>query len=202
MSAQRNGSLRSRHVGALVKGLSQDVSRLVKLEVELAKAEAGDLVADLRTRTQRTVADTQSELQAGGRRIASRLSENGKQASVAGGLFAAATLFALGAFGTLTAFLILVLAEAMPGWGAALVVLAIYGALAVVLAVVGRKRWQRAMPLIPTTEIGRTAEDVREALTHGKERLAEAMPPVPEQTIETVKEDIEWAKQPTRSGAR
>ncbi len=35
----------------------------------------------------------------------------------------------------------------------------------------------------------------------GKEKVQEATPPAP-QTVETVKEDIEWAKNPTRSGAR
>jgi Putative Actinobacterial Holin-X, holin superfamily III len=202
VSPQRNGSLRSRHLGDLVKNLSQDISRLVKLEVELAKAETREVVADLRGGAQRTVADAQSELQTGGRRVTSRLSENGKQAGVAAGLFAGAALFALGVLGALTAFLILVLAEAMPSWAAALIVVALYAAAAAVLAVLGRSRWRRAMPLVPTTEIRQTAEDVREAVMRGKDRLAEAMPPVPEQTIETVKEDIEWAKNPTRSATR
>ncbi|MFN2490930.1 MAG: phage holin family protein [Actinomycetota bacterium] len=35
----------------------------------------------------------------------------------------------------------------------------------------------------------------------GKEKVQEATPPTP-QTAETVKEDIEWAKNPTRSGRR
>jgi hypothetical protein len=33
----------------------------------------------------------------------------------------------------------------------------------------------------------------------GKQRVAEAGPAMPEQTIETLKEDVEWAKHPTRS---
>lgn len=35
----------------------------------------------------------------------------------------------------------------------------------------------------------------------GKEKVKEAAPPAP-QTVETVKEDIEWAKNPTRSAKR
>ncbi len=35
----------------------------------------------------------------------------------------------------------------------------------------------------------------------GKDKVQEATPPAP-QTVETVKEDIEWAKNPTRSDAR
>jgi Putative Actinobacterial Holin-X, holin superfamily III len=202
VSPQHNGSLRSRHVGELVKDLSHDFSRLIKLEVELAKAEVRELAVDLRAQTQRTVSDAESELAAGGERVANRLSENGKQAGVAGGLVAGAAIFALGAFGALTAFLILVLAEAIPAWAGALIVLALYGAAAALLALLGRNRWRRAMPLVPTTEIRRTMESVRQTISEGKDRLAEAMPPVPEQTIETVKEDIEWVKHPTRSGAR
>jgi Putative Actinobacterial Holin-X, holin superfamily III len=202
VSSQRNGSLRSRHVGELVKDLSHDFSRLIKLEVELAKAEVRDLAVDLRAQVQRTVSDAETEFAAGGERVATRLSENGKQAGVAGGLVAGAAIFALGAFGVLTAFLILVLAEAIPAWAGALIVLGLYGAAAALLALLGRNRWRRAMPLVPTTEIRQTVENVRQTISEGKERLAESMPPVPEQTIETVKEDIEWVKHPTTSGAR
>jgi Putative Actinobacterial Holin-X, holin superfamily III len=202
VSPQRNGSLRSRHVGELVKDLSHDLSRLMKLEVELAKAEAHDLALDLAARVQRTVTDVETDLSAGGHRVAKELSQNGKEAGVAGGLVAGAVIFALGAFGVLTAFLILVLAEAMPAWAAALIVLALYGAVAALLAFLGRNRWRRALPLVPMTEIRQTVEDVRQTISEGKGRLAEAMPPVPEQTIETVKEDIEWVKHPTRSGTR
>jgi hypothetical protein len=201
VSSNPNGSLRSRHVGDLVGVLSHDLSRLIKLEVELAKTEGRELADDLRTQVQRTVAEAQSEVKTGGHRVATRLSENGKQAGAAGGLFIGAAVFALGAFGGLTAFLILVLAEAMPAWAAALVVLALYGTVAAALVLFGRKRWQRAQPLVPTTEIQQTVENVRQAILHGKDRLGET-PPVPKQTIETVKEDIEWAKHPTRSAAR
>ena len=202
MITQPNGSLRRRHIGDLLKILSQDFSRLIKLEVELAKAEARDLAVDLRSQTQQTLSEAESELLEGGHRIGKKLSENGKQAGVAGGMFAGAAVFLLGSFGVLTAFLILVLAEAMPAWAATLIVLTLYAAVAALLASLGRNRWRQAMPVIPTTEIRQTAGNVRQAIFSGKERLAEAMPPLPEQTIETVKEDIEWVKHPTRSVTR
>ena len=68
------------------------------------------------------------------------------------------------AAGALTAFLILVLDEAMTPWLAALLVGLAYAVVAGALFFMGR------------------------------ERVREAGPFVPEQTIETVKEDIEWAK--------
>ncbi len=194
MTTQRNGSLRSRRVGELVKGLSHDASRLVTLEVELAKAEARELAADLQVRAQATASEVQVELKSGSRRVSGELSKSGRQAGVAGGFFAAAALFAVGAFAVLTAFLILALAQAIPAWAAALVVLALYAVVAVLLSVIGRGRWERAMPLVPTAEIRQTADNVRRAVMHGKDRLTEVMPPIPEQTIETVKEDVEWAK--------
>jgi len=186
----------------LVKDLSHDFSRLMKLEVELAKAEVHDLALDVAARVQRTVKESESELSAGGHRVATRFSRNGKQAGIAGGLFAGAVIFALGVFGVLTAFLILVLGEAMPAWAAALIVLALYGGVTALLAFLGWNRWRRSQPLLPTAEIRQTVEDVRQTISEGKRRLADTMPPVPEQTIETVKEDIEWAKHPTRSGTR
>jgi Putative Actinobacterial Holin-X, holin superfamily III len=57
-------------------------------------------------------------------------------------------------------------------WVAALVMTVVYGALAGVLALTGKKR------------------------------VSEATPPVPEQTVETVKEDVQWAKTQLPSGSK
>lgn len=100
------------------------------------------------------------------------VSEKGKKAGVGAGMFGGAGIAGLLMLGTLTAFLILVLHLAMPAWAAALIVTALWGAVAGVLALRGRTKLQ---------EMGK---------------------PVPEQTIETVKEDLQWAKHPTKSAAR
>jgi uncharacterized membrane protein YqjE len=100
------------------------------------------------------------------------LTEKGKQAGIGIGMFGGAGIFGLGAFGALTAFLILVLAEAMDAWLAALIVTAVYGAIAGVLAL------------------------------QGKHKVDEAGPPQPEQTVETLKEDVEWAKRQPESVRR
>jgi len=93
------------------------------------------------------------------------IAEKAKPAVVSVGMFGGTALFALGAFGALTAFFILALAEAgLDGWLAALIVTIVYGAIAGVLAL------------------------------RGREKVSEATPPVPEQTMETIKEDIQWAK--------
>ena len=101
------------------------------------------------------------------------MAEKGKRAGLGAGFIGGGALFGLGAFGALTAFLIALLATALEHtWLAALIVAAVYGAIAGVLALQGRNKIQ------------------------------EASPPAPEQTIETLKEDVEWAKTQTRSGGR
>lgn len=100
------------------------------------------------------------------------LAEKGRAAGASAGMFGAGAMLALGAFFALTAAVIAALALAMPVWAAALVVAAIYGIAAYVLA-------QR-----------------------GREQLKEAAPPIPEQTAQTVKEDIAWVKMRAKSGVK
>jgi hypothetical protein len=95
--------------------------------------------------------------------------EKGRKAGPGFGMWGAAGVVGLLALGALTAFFILALDGFMPNWLAALVVAAAYGVIAGVLYLTG------------------------------KQRVAEAGPAMPEQTIETLKEDVEWAKHPTRS---
>jgi hypothetical protein len=99
------------------------------------------------------------------------MAEKAKEAGKGAGMFGGAGVFGLGAFGALTACLIALLATAMDTWIAALIVAAAYGAIAGVLALVGRNKFQ------------------------------EATPPKPEQTVETLKEDARWAKTQMRSDA-
>jgi uncharacterized membrane protein YqjE len=98
------------------------------------------------------------------------LGEKGKRAGVGAGMFGGAGLFGIGAFAALTACIIAALDLAMPLWLAALIVTAVYAAIAGVLAL------------------------------QGKEKIKQAGPPVPEQTAESVKEDVQWAKTRAKSG--
>jgi len=100
------------------------------------------------------------------------MTEKGKSAGLGVGLFGAAGVVGLLALGALTALLIAALATGMDVWLAALIVTVVYGAIAGVLALIG------------------------------KSRVTEAVPPVPEQTVETVKEDVQWAKSQLPSGSR
>jgi uncharacterized membrane protein YqjE len=99
------------------------------------------------------------------------LSEKGKQAGLGAGMFGGAGLFGVGAFAALTACLIALLATALNHvWLAAVIVAAVYAAVAAVLAQTGKKK------------------------------VKEAGPPVPEQAKQSMKEDVEWAKTRAKSG--
>ena len=87
-------------------------------------------------------------------------------------MFGGAGLFGLFAFGALTAAAIGAVDLLVPFWAAALIVAALYGAIAGVLALTG------------------------------KDKVRSATPPVPEQTVENVKEDVAWTKQRARAGRR
>ncbi len=100
------------------------------------------------------------------------MTQKGKAAGIGAGFLSGGAVLGLGAFGAFTAFLIALLDTGMVTWLAALIVAAVYGAIAGFLAL------------------------------QGKNKLQEATPPAPEQTVETLKEDVEWAKTQTRSGAR
>jgi len=76
-------------------------------------------------------------------------------------LLAVTAVLAVGAFGTLTATLILALAVVVPAWAAALIVTAVYAIVAAVTAKIGI------------------------------DALKKAEAPGPEQTIETIRDDVE-----------
>lgn len=101
------------------------------------------------------------------------LAEKGKRVGIGAGMFGGAGVLGLYALGALTATLILLLATLLDeAWLAALIVTVVYGAIAGVLALLGRNKVQ------------------------------EATPAAPERTVETVKEDVEWVKQSAKTGRR
>ena len=124
----------------------------------------GDLVKDLSSQTS-TLVRQEIEL------ARAELQQKGKLAGKGAGMLGAAAIAALLALGALTAGLIALLDTAMATWVAALIVMALWAVVALVLAKAGQKSLQKATPPAP-------------------------------QTVETVKEDIQWAKNPTGSAPR
>ena len=92
------------------------------------------------------------------------LKEKGRSAGPGAGMMGAGGLLGLGAFGALTAMLIVLLDLWVDAWLACLIVTAVYAVVGAILVMAGKRRVQAVGP------------------------------PVPEQTIETLKEDVRWAK--------
>jgi uncharacterized membrane protein YqjE len=126
-------------------------------------ASLGELVKQLSEQTSR-LARQEVEL------AKVELQEKGKRAGLGAGMFGGAGLFGLYAFGALVAAAILALATAVDAWLAALIVAVVLGAIAGILALVGKRNVQQATP------------------------------PVPEQATESVKEDVQWAKTRAQAG--
>ena len=70
----------------------------------------------------------------------------GKRAGIGAGMFGGAGALGLYALGALTAAIIAGIAEALPVWAAALIVAALYGAVAGILALRGKSKVQQATP--------------------------------------------------------
>jgi uncharacterized membrane protein YqjE len=92
------------------------------------------------------------------------VTEKGKEAGIGFGMFGGAGVAGLLALGALTAFAIALLATAMKVWLAALIVTAVWAAVAGVLALVGRTKVQEATPPAPQT-VETIKEDVEWAKT-------------------------------------
>jgi uncharacterized membrane protein YqjE len=124
---------------------------------ELRDRGTGELVKDLSAQVSRLVRQ-EVEL------AKTEMAEKGKKAGIGVGMFGGAGVAGVLMLGSLTACLILALALALSAWAAALIVTALWGVIAGVLALQGRAKLR---------QIGK---------------------PVPEETVETVKEDVQWLK--------
>jgi uncharacterized membrane protein YqjE len=125
----------------------------------------GDLLKQL---SEQTSALVRQELEL----AKAEMAEKGKQAGLGAGMFGGAGLFGLLSLIALTACFIVALDHAVSDWLAALIVAAVYAAVAGVFALIGRNK------------------------------VREAAPAVPEQTVDTLREDVEWAKTQKQSAAR
>jgi hypothetical protein len=97
------------------------------------------------------------------------LTEKGRRLGIGAGAFGAAGILGLFAFGALTAALILVLAEGMDAWIAALIVTVLYAAIAGILALAGKKQVEEGTPPAPERAIETTKQDVETVKARAKE---------------------------------
>jgi hypothetical protein len=129
------------------------------------EASTSELVKQLSDQTSRLVHQELELLKA-------ELAIKGKRAGAGAGLFGGAGVFGLFALGALTAAAIAALATAMATWLAALIVAALWSAIAGIAALTGKKK------------------------------VEQALPPVPQDSVESVKEDVQWTKTRAQQGRR
>jgi MFS family permease len=96
------------------------------------------------------------------------LALKGKRLGMGAGMFGGAGLIGAFAFGALTACLILALATGVEGWLAALIVAAVYGAIAGGLALTGKKKVEQGTPPVPEQAIESTQADIESTRDHVK----------------------------------
>lgn len=96
----------------------------------------------------------------------------GKRLGIGAGAFGGAGLVALFGLGALTATVILLLATAMTAWLAALIVAAVYLAVAGVLALVGKSKVESATPPLPERAVASVKQDVEQTKLRAKEGRA------------------------------
>jgi len=197
--AAQNGdrALKQRPIRELVKHLAEETATLLRQEVALAKAEMFEKVEAVRREATVRANAARDDLNA----AKDELATNGKNAAIGAGFFAAAAAFALIALGLLAFLLVRALDAVMPSALALALVVLLYAAVAAILVAAGRTRLRAAGSIAPVRSLGRLLHDVTNRTSNGS-GLEAAWPPVPEQTIETLKEDVEWARHPTRSEAR
>ena len=123
----------------------------------LRERPTGDLVKQLAQETS-TLVRQEIEL------AKAEVTQKGKKAGVGAGMFGAAGIVALLALGALTACFILALATAVEPWLAALIVAAVYGAVAGILALTGKGKVKEATPPVSQT-VETVKEDVEWAKT-------------------------------------
>lgn len=127
------------------------------LREDLRDQSFGDLFKQLSEQTS-TLVRQEVEL------ARTELREKGRTAGVGAGLIGAGGILALGAFGALTAMLIVLLALWVDTWLACLIVMAVYGVGAAILVMAGKRKLQAASPPVPET-IETLKEDVQWART-------------------------------------
>ncbi|MEV5802833.1 phage holin family protein [Streptomyces collinus] len=104
-----------------------------------------------------------SELVRGELRLAqAEMKEKGKRYGKGGGLFGGAGLVGFLMLQALVATVIAALAEALPVWAAGLIVTAVLGLVAAVMALTGKKEVSQAAPPAPEETIENVKADVAE----------------------------------------
>jgi hypothetical protein len=190
--------LRDRKLAELVKQLAEETGTLFRQEIHLARAEMLEKIELVRSEATQRAERAKQDFARDTTIVKDELAEKGKRVGIGAGLLAGAGAVALIALGVLAALLARLLDSVVPSAVALAIVLALYLATAAALVLLGRDWIRKATPLLPKRGLEQFRRHAEAAVR--LEPFDEAWPPVPEQTIETLKEDVEWAKHPRKSG--
>jgi hypothetical protein len=116
-------------------------------------ASTGELISRLTEQISTLVRDEAKLAQA-------EVTQKAKRLGLGAGLFGGAGLFAFFGMAVLISAAVLGLAEAVPGWLAAVIVAVVLFAVAGVLALIGKKDVQQGTPPVPTEAIASTKADI------------------------------------------
>ncbi|MDQ4145067.1 MAG: phage holin family protein [Actinomycetota bacterium] len=161
----------------LFRDMAADATTLIRQEAELFKAELSEKTDLLKVEFERSMQEAGREIEVAKTEVA----EAAKQAGVGAGLFGGSGFIGIAAFGTFTVALVAGLATFMPLWLSTLLVTLLYGGIASVLFLAGRKKVQQV-----DVPLGDTANRLKGVATAARQRVQQ-ISPVPEQTIATVK---------------
>lgn len=175
----------------IVTDLTQQTAMLVGQELELLKAELDQRTDLLKHELELTTNQSRMEIDA----AKAEVTEAAKQAGIGAGLFGAAGLVGLAAFGTATAAFVALLASFIPVWLSALVVTVAYGVLAGGLAWVGRSKIEQLDIPIPGT-----VDRIKALLMRSKNRVQHEVSPMPVRTVESLKAAKQDLSQAWRGG--
>lgn len=121
--------------------------------VDRTDASAAELVKQLAEQTSRLVREELRSAQL-------EMRHKGRHAGLGIGMFGGGGLVALYGLAALFTGVVLLLAEVMPAWGAALVVAAVLLAVAGVLGVLGKKQVEQVAPPVPENTVDSVKEDI------------------------------------------
>jgi len=181
--AQQTDNRRDASLPDLFKELSTEISTLVRQEIELAKATIRQDLDAARASLTDDIDVAKEEL-----------SEKGKKAGLAAGMFGGAGVAAVLALGALSVFLFLILDAVMRDWLAAIIVGALWVIVALVLVSRGRAELKEMGSPLPQRAIERVRGDVQQTAEELKADAADS--------AESIKEDVQWAKTPSGSDRR
>jgi len=130
---------------------------------DLSDRSAGELV---KRATEQISALVRDEM----RLARAELAEKGRHVGIGAGMFGLGGALALYGVGVLIAAAILGLAEAVPGWAAALIVGVVLLAVAGILALGGGRQFKRAAPPVPEETLHSVRDDIHAVQTAVEER--------------------------------